>query len=323
MIIPLIILFASLTLLMLSVIYLINQRMNNQKRIISKRIEAYTKKTSQQKETKIPFIIKDEQLSEIPWFNRFLEKLNFSKKLQALLEQAGSSIKVGELIMRMLLFALVGFLVTLILDSLILKVMMILILGSIPLFQIVMQSKSRLKAFIREFPDTIDMIKSAIQAGHAFNQAIQLVGNESPDPVGIEFKKTFEQYNLGISLREALLKLSERINSLDLKLFVTAVLLQRETGGNLTEILEKISYTIRERFKLMGQIKTYTAQGRMSAWIIGLLPIIFILLISILNPNYLTPLFHDKIGHYLILLAIFLQIIGFLMVRKIVRIKYQ
>lgn len=323
MIIALITLFISLTILIYSVIYQLNKKVYNQKRFISKRVEEFARKTTQQRESKIPFVIKNDQLSQIPWFNRVLEKFNVSQKLQRLLDQAGSSLKVGNLILRMVILGLAGFTVTLITDSLILKIITVVSLSSLPLLQITMQSKSRLKAFIREFPDTIDMMKSAIQAGHAFNQAIQLVGNESPDPIGVEFKKTFEQYNLGIDLREALLRLSERINSLDLKLFVTAVLLQRETGGNLTEILEKISYTIRERFKLMGQIKTYTAQGRMSAWIIGLLPIIFILLISTLNPNYLTPLFHDKIGHYLILLATLLQVIGFLVVRKIVKIKYQ
>ena len=129
--------------------------------------------------------------------------------------------------------------------------------------------------------------------------------------------------NLGLDLRDALLNLANRVNSLDLQLFVTAILLQRETGGNLTEILENISYTIRERFKLIGQIRTYTAQGRMSGWILGLLPIIFVLVISILNPAYLTPLFKDPLGHKLIFASATLQIVGFYFIRKIVQIKYQ
>jgi tight adherence protein B len=164
---------------------------------------------------------------------------------------------------------------------------------------------------------------SAIRAGHALNQALHLVGTEAPDPVGEEFKKTFEQYNLGLTLREVLLNMTERIDSLDLRLFVTAILLQRETGGNLTEILEKICYTIRERFKLIGQIKTYTAQGRMSAAILGTLPILFLIIISVMNPQYLTPLFQDKLGHYFLAAAVILQIIGFSVIRRIIRIKYQ
>ena len=128
------------------------------------------------------------------------------------------------------------------------------------------------------------MMASAIRAGHAFNQAMQLVGNEAPDPVGTEFKRTYEQYNLGLNLKDVLLEMTDRMDSQDIKLFVTAILLQKETGGNLTEILDKISYTIRERFKLIGQIKTFTAQGRMSAGILGSLPMAFVLILSGLNP---------------------------------------
>ncbi|MBN2200792.1 type II secretion system F family protein, partial [bacterium] len=172
-------------------------------------------------------------------------------------------------------------------------------------------------------PDTIDMMTSAIRAGHAFNQAMQLVGDEAPDPVGVEFKRTFEQHNLGLNMREALMNLTGRVDSLDLRLFVTSVLLQRETGGNLTEILEKISYTIRERFKLIGQIRTYTAQGRMSAWIVGTLPIAFVLIISTLNPGYLKPLVQDRLGQMFIGLSAFLQVAGFIIIRKVVQIKFQ
>ncbi len=117
--------------------------------------------------------------------------------------------------------------------------------------------------------------------------------------------------------------MTERIESPDLKLFVTAILLQKETGGNLTEILEKISHTIRERFKLLGQIQTYTAQARMSGWILGLLPVIFVLVIMALHPDYLDPLFNDKLGHLLIVIAVFLQLVGFLIIRKIMNIKFE
>ena len=157
-----------------------------------------------------------------------------------------------------------------------------------------MKRNTRVKSFIREFPDAIEMMISALKAGHAFTQSMQMVGIEAPDPVGIEFKKTFEEHNLGRDLRESLLNLTERVPSLDLKLFVTAILLQRETGGNLTEILENISHTIRERFKLIGQMKIYTAQGRMSGLIIGSLPIVFVLIMSVLNPDYLKPLIQEN-----------------------------
>lgn len=323
MILSLVGIFLSVTLLIMGVSFIIYRRIHSAERQITKRIEEFSKDASKDKDAPIPFIIRDDQLSEIPLFNRVLGKLNVSKKLGRLLEQAGSKMKVGDLVLLMIIFGVVGFLVSLIIGNVLLKIILILLLGSLPLLQVCSQRRNRLKAFIREFPDALDMMTSAIRAGHAFNQAMQLVGDEAPDPVGVEFKRTFEQHNLGLNLREALINLSQRLDSLDLKLFVTAVLLQRETGGNLTEILEKICYTIRERFKLIGQIKTYTAQGRMSGWLLGTLPIIFVLIISVLNPDYLTPLFKDKLGHYLIILAVFLQSSGFLIIRKIVRIKYQ
>ena len=290
---------------------------------VTQRIQDFSKELDLKKEAKVPFIARDDQLSKVAFFNGLLERLNLSKKLARLLSQAGSDIKVGRLLLIMLILSGVGYLLGLKMNNLIFKLACIPTLGSIPLIMVHMQRKKRLNAFIRAFPDAIDMMTSAIKAGHAFNQAMHLVGNEAPDPVGIEFKRAFEQYNLGLNIHDALLGLTDRIDSLDLKLFVTAILLQRETGGNLTEILVKISYTIRERFKLIGQIKTYTAQGRMSAWILGMLPVAFVLIISALNPGYLEPLFEDQLGHYVIILASIMQVIGFIFIRKIVRISYQ
>ncbi len=323
MILSLVGIFVSILMITTGLIVVLYRKAYSPERTIIKRVESFYQDRPDGLGETVPLILRDDQLSEIPFLNQLLEKLNFSKNLRRRLEQAGSSMKVGDLILVMCIFGGFGLLVSLITPSIFLKLVFCLLFGSIPLLRVNTQRKNRLKAFIREFPDALDMMTSAIRAGHALNQAIQLVGQEAPDPVGIEFKRTFERHNLGLNLRESLLDLTGRIDSLDLKLFVTAVLLQRETGGNLTDILEKISYTIRERFKLIGKIKTYTAQGRMTAWIVGTLPIIFVLIISVLNPGYLTPLSDDKIGHYLILIAVILQIIGIFIIRKIVRIKYQ
>ena len=315
--------FLSFTLLILGVYYIIYKRAFSQERTISRRVQEFYKTGPDQNEIPVSSVVREDQLGNLGILNRLLEKFDIAPKLQRLLTQAGSTTKVGELVMLMAILAVVGFLIGFLTRILILRIIFFFLFGILPLLHVHVQRQNRLKLFIRGFPDALDMMTSAIRAGHALNQALQLVGQEAPDPIGVEFKKTFEQHNLGLNIREALLNLSERLDSLDLKLFVTAILLQRETGGNLTEILEKISYTIRERFKLIGQIKTYTAQGRMSAWILGTLPVIFVLIISVMNPEYLTPLFEDKIGHYLILLASFMQVVGFFMIRKIVRIKYQ
>jgi tight adherence protein B len=315
--------FVTIILIILGIYYAIYKRVYGQERTISKRVKEFYKTDTGPKENPVSSVIRDDQRGQLDVLDRFLEKFSVTQKLERLLIQAGSSTKVGQLVMLMVILGIVGFLIGLVTRSIFLIIILLFLFGSLPLLHVHIQRRNRLKAFIRGFPDALDMMTSAIRAGHALNQAIQLVGQEAPDPIGVEFKKTFEQHNLGLNIRETLLNPSERLDSLDLKLFVTAILLQRETGGNLTEILEKISYTIRERFKLIGQIKTYTAQGRMSAWILGTLPVIFVLIISVLNPDYLTPLFQDKIGHYLILTAASLQAVGFVVIRRIVRIKYQ
>jgi tight adherence protein B len=166
-------------------------------------------------------------------------------------------------------------------------------------------------------------MRNAIRSGFGVVKALQLVAQEGPDPIGVEFRKTFEEINLGVSLRDALLNLSNRIDSVDLKLFVTAVLIQRESGGNLNEILEKISTTTRERFKLAGQIKVFTAQARFSGYILGLLPFGFGTMVFFINPDYILTLFQEPAGNLLLGISIVLQVVGFMTIRKIMKIKLQ
>ena len=324
MILTLVGIFFSVTLIVGAVMYIIFKRLYSSERQIYKRVEDLSKPSTRKPDEKeVPFIIRQEVGSELPGVEHFLAKWNISKKLEKLLLQADSKLTVSKLIIQMMFFGIIGLIIGLLLKSIVFTLLLLLILGFFPVLIVYQQKVKRTKAFIRTFPDALDMMTSAIKAGHALNQSIHLVGTEAPDPVGIEFKITFERYNLGIDLKEALIEMIERVDSVDLKLFVTAILLQRETGGNLTEILDKISYTIRERFKLIGQIKTYTAQGRMSSWLLGTMPIAFVGIISVLNPEYLAPLFSDKIGHYLIALSVTLQIIGFIVIQKIVRISYK
>jgi tight adherence protein B len=317
------ILFISFASLFTGLLWAVYKKANPRERQIVLRVRELSKDALKNNAESAAFILREDHLSRIPLFNRVLENLDVSRKLRGMLEQAGSGMQVGQLILLVFILGAAGFAAGLRTHNPILTAALPISFGSLPVLHVRLQRAKRLRAFIRAFPDTIDMMTSAIRAGHAFNQAMQLVGDEAPDPVGIEFKRTFEQYNLGLNLREALLNLAGRVDSLDLRLFVTAILLQRETGGNLTEILQKISYTIRERFKLIGQIKTYTAQGRMSAWIVGSLPMGFMAIITGLNPTYLRPLFDDKLGHVFIAVSAFLQIAGFFIIRKIVRIKYQ
>ncbi len=303
-------------------IFLSIQKQRSDARIIRKRLSEFDREDKAE-QSDIPFLIRDDHFSRIPFFNLLLERANLTRKLAQVIRQADINVKVGEVILLMGIFGGLGTLLPLRLGKPPLALLLGFVAAALPVWYLLMKRNQRLKSFIREFPDAIDMMTSALRAGHAFTRSMQLVAEEAPDPVGIEFRRTFEEYNLGMQLRDVLIHLTERVESIDLKLFVTAVLLQKETGGNLTEILEKIGYTIRERFKLIGQLRTYTAQGRMSAWILGTLPIVFVLIISTLSPDYLTPLFKSKAGHWLLAIAITLQVVGFLAIRKIVAIKYQ
>jgi tight adherence protein B len=171
------------------------------------------------------------------------------------------------------------------------------------------------------FPETLEMFARSLRAGHSFTGAIQLVAQEMPDPIAPEFMKVFEEQNLGIPLRQALIGMTDRVDILDVKFFVTAILIQRETGGNLAEIIDKIAYVIRERFRVQGQLKIFTAQARLSGGILSLLPIGVAGLIGILNPDYLKPLFLERTGRIMIAIAVILQVLGMLAIRKIIRIK--
>ncbi|HPR87037.1 MAG TPA: type II secretion system F family protein [bacterium] len=321
LIVAIILIFAAFVLISLTV-YLSIQRQHRDARVIRKRLNELVRE-EKQAPAEIPFIIRDDHLSRIPLLNQVLERLNVSRVLARIIRQADVHLKVGELVLLMGILGAIGVLIPLQFGKPAMAPLTGMGAALVPLLFLMMQRGKRLKAFIREFPDAIDMMTSALRAGHAFTRAMQLVAEEAPDPVGIEFRRTFEEYNLGVQLRDVLLNMTGRVESLDLKLFVTAVLLQKETGGNLTEILEKIGYTIRERFKLMGQLRTYTAQGRMSAWIIGSLPIAFVVIISSMSPGYMTPLIANPGGHFMLGLAISLQLVGIVVIRKIVAVRYQ
>jgi tight adherence protein B len=191
----------------------------------------------------------------------------------------------------------------------------------LPFMHVWWKRKKRFEAFLENLPDALDLMSRALSAGHAFSEALHMVSAEMPEPISGEFRKAYEEQNLGLSLKLAMENLTQRIPLLDLRMCVTAVMIQRETGGNLAEILEKVSYTIRERFRIMGDLKTLTTSSRMSAWLLCGLPIFVTIVITIMNPDYMAILWKDTRGHYLIAAAMLLQITGMLIVRKILDIK--
>jgi tight adherence protein B len=165
------------------------------------------------------------------------------------------------------------------------------------------------------------MVARSLRAGHSFTSAIQLIGQEIPDPVGELFKTAYEQQLLGLRITETLQNLNERIESLDLRFFTTAVAINNDVGGNLSDILENLAETIRERLKIRRQVKVYTAQGRMSGYVLGALPIVTFIIFNILNPKYESVLYKETMGRYVLAFAVFMQLIGFLVIRQIIKIR--
>src|SRR5258706_2407174 len=175
---------------------------------------------------------------------------------------------------------------------------------------VVYKKNQRMKAFAQEFPDALDLLVSALRAGLAFSAAMQIVAEESPEPVRGEFAITVEEQSLGIDAREAMVNLTNRVDSIDLRFFVTAVLLQRDTGGNLAEILHNTSVLIRERFRILGDIKTFTAQGRMTGWILSILPLGMAVMMYVTSPEWFKPMLVEGGGRVALIVAGTMQLLG-------------
>jgi tight adherence protein B len=193
--------------------------------------------------------------------------------------------------------------------------------GIVPLFYLVMRRQGRMKAFGAQLPDALELMGRALRAGHSLASGFQLVSQEMPSPIAKEFQRTYEEQNFGVPLDEALKALTERIPNVDLRFFVTAVLVQRQTGGDLAEILDKLSYIIRERFKLFGQVQALTAEGRLSGWILNALPFAVLVALLKLNPSYVRLLFNDPLGIKMLTVAGVMQVMGAIAIRKIVNIR--
>ena len=267
-------------------------------------------------------LARNELMSEIPWLNRSLVRVQAALHLKRLLDQADLHITPSRLVM---FSGMAGLLAALATSVVSISILLIVVAGfaaaSIPFVHVWWTRKKRFDSFLEHLPDALDLMSRGLSAGHGFAEAMHMVSTEMPEPIATEFRKTYEEQNLGLSLKLALENLVDRIPLLDLRMCVTAVLIQRETGGNLAEILEKVAYTIRERFRIMGDLKTLTTSSRMSAWLLCALPIGVTLVITAMNPDYMAILWKDYRGHYLIATALFLQVTGMLIVRKILRIK--
>jgi tight adherence protein B len=264
---------------------------------------------------------RDEQLSNLPWLDRLLQQMD-AERLRLLLYQADLKWSVGQLLLTSASMALVaGTLVLMRTGALLLAFGIGALAGSAP-FLYVLQRRSRRFDRMRQYlPESLDLMNAAIRAGHSLCSAMGMAAKESPEPIRREFRQCYEEQNFGLELRLAFTNLAYRVPIHDIRIVVAAVLIQSESGGNLTEILDRVAHLIREDFRLQGQVRVHTAQGRMTGWILSLLPAILGVMLYMVHPEQMSVLWTTEAGRYMLYGSLAMTTVGALMIRKIVRIQ--
>ncbi|MGH9768498.1 MAG: type II secretion system F family protein [Blastocatellia bacterium] len=288
---------------------------------VEKRLADMLVYTSDADDTQIR-LARDEPMSKMPLVNQWLTGVPLAVQLRQLIDQADLHLTV----MRLFMFSALAGMLAVMAVSMITDVLpMIIVAGAaaatLPLLHVLGKRKKRLNKFLADLPEALDLMCRALSAGHSFSEGLNMVAQEMADPIAMEFRRTYEEHNLGLSSKVALENLAERIPLLDLRMCVTAIQIQRETGGNLAEILDKVAHTIRERFRIMEDLRTLTMQSRMSAWVLCALPIFIGVMMGVTNTEYMSVLWLDPRGHKMIAVALAMQFTGILMVRKIMQIK--
>lgn len=267
-------------------------------------------------------LIRDEGLSTLPWLNRMLANWSRIDYARNLLAQAGVDTKPGQILLMTAVVTLGSYMVIhMFFGGFLLSILAAVALGSIPIGIVYVKRMKRLSAFESNFPEAIDLLARAVKAGHGLNTGMEIVGQEMSDPIASEFRKTYEEQRLGLQFREALLNLTKRVPLQDVRFFAAALIIQDETGGNLAEILGNLSGTVRDRFKIRGEVRVRTAQGKLTAAILISLPIAMLFLMNFLNPDYSSVLYTDPLGLIFLAVAAMMQIIGGFILWSIVNIE--
>jgi tight adherence protein B len=257
-----------------------------------------------------------------PWLRPIAARMPALQDLELMLQQG----QVGWTLQTLLLIALgsglaFGLLTLLVLQLLPIAIIMAAVGGSLPILYVRFRRNRRFAAFEEILPESIDLVGRALRAGHPLSSGFRMAADEGAEPVASEFRRVFEEQRFGLPVQDSLLGMADRINLVDVRILVTAILIQREVGGNLAEILDNLATVIRARFTIRRQIKVYTAQGRMTGYLLALLPFILFTILYWLNPSYMAVLFRDPIGKMLTGVALTLQLAGFFWIRKIINIE--
>lgn len=290
--------------------------------IIRERLEAIEKGTSFTKSTLNVGLIRDEMLSSIPVLNRVLVRWSWPGRLRNFIAQAGMKVRPGKLLLGGAVLGMAAYEAAQFFYGSVWAGMAAGIPAALlPLVFVALKRGRRMTAFDKEFPEVIELLSRSVRAGHSFTSGMEIVATDLREPAATEFRVTFDEQRYGLPLRDALMNLCERVPSVDVRLFVIALLVQKETGGNLAEILDNLAHVIRERFRIAGDIRVRTAQGRMTAGILMALPIIMLIMLHVMDPDYVNILFVDRLGQLLMITAGIMQVVGAFIVWKIVQIK--
>jgi tight adherence protein B len=267
-------------------------------------------------------VVKVAEGGPLPVLDRFVGGTTRGSALGRWIEQSGVKTTISAvLLMAVVLSGLMGFVVMFAVKGAWGFLVGGIIGFAMPFAYLNFKRSRRLRKFEEEFPEALDLIARALKAGHAFVTGLKMVADEMPEPVGPEFRKAFDEQNFGLPLKDALENLTMRVPGLDVRFFATAVLIQRETGGNLSEILENLAHVVRERFKILRQVRVYTAHGRMTGYVLLALPAFLCVALSFINPDHMNLLFRERLGQMLLMIALVMQVIGYFWIRQVVKIE--
>ena len=271
-----------------------------------------------------PDILRKRILSNVPFLNKVFLNIPGIVRLDTLIQQANASYPVGVYILLSLLLMQLGYLIgNVLIPRTIVYIPFItaILFAALPFFYLSFKKKNRLKEFEKQLPEALELIARSLRAGHAFTSGMKVAVDNFGDPLGPEFARALDEINFGFPVADALRSLAFRIDCAEVKFFVVSVILQRETGGNLAEIIDNIAHIIRERFKFNDKLKVLSAEGKISAIILTVLPFIIFFVIRVLNPSYINSLFDDPIGRKIVLAALILVAIGIYVMKRMVTIK--
>ncbi len=310
--------FVGVTVAVIAVATMLRDQKENQ--VLSDRLDTFT--FNKPIETDAPSLLREPIEAEVPKGPGMFSRMGSpTAHIQKLIVQADMNIGVGTFMLICAGAAVLGSVVAIVFRFPAPLVPLGAVAGLLPSFFLTMRRSNRLKKFGAQLPDALELIARALRAGHSLASGFQLVSQEMPTPIATEFQRTYDEQNFGVPLEDALRNLGERVPNIDLGFFITAIAIQRQTGGDLAEILDKLGYVIRERFKLYGQVAALTAEGRLSGYILNALPILVLLALLKLNPNYVMLLFKDPLGFKMLMGAGVMQILGAIAIRKIVDIR--